>query len=151
MTLNALKGLLAATAVAALASPAAYAQPKVANYAFGKPGTASYEHLSFWVKGGKPTDIYYAFGPDRKEYKLAYAGQELVNGKPAFKVQFSNKHMLYLQPSGTGLKVASTKTDTPKTYAWEYEGPTNGIGTFCQPCAADEKEAMRLLQAAYVR
>ena len=129
----------------------AHAQGKVANYSYGKPGTASYEHFSFWTQDGQRADLSYTYGKDRKEAKLTYLGPDKVNGKPAFKVQFPNKHVLYLIPNGTTLRVTDNKLAAQKTYRWEYEGPVNGIGTFCQPCAEDEKQAMQLVQSAYLK
>ncbi|HEX8506619.1 MAG TPA: hypothetical protein VF630_14745 [Hymenobacter sp.] len=74
-----------------------------------------------------------------------------MSEKPGFKVRFPNKHLLYVVPSGSGLKVTSAKASAAKTYAWEYEGPVNGVGTFCSSCAENEKEAMRIVQASYLR
>lgn len=142
-----MKGQLAATALIILASNAAHSQTKVANYALGKPGTDKYEQLSFWVKDGKRTDIFYAYGKDRKEVKVAY----LKSNKSGFSVQFSNGHTLAITPNGTLLKVTDAAGKAPKTFAWEYEGPVNGIGTFCEPCAADEKEAMQIMRTYYLK
>ena len=142
------------SALALLLGPAATAQaqtPKVASYSYGQPGTAKYEHFSFWAQDGQRADLSYTYGKDRKEAKLTYLGPDKVNGKPAFKVQFPNKHVLYIIPTGTTLRVTDNKLAAQKTFRWEYEGPVNGIGTFCQPCAADEKEAMQLVLGSYLK
>jgi hypothetical protein len=129
----------------------ATAQMKVANYAYGEPGTDTYEHLSFWVKDGKRGEVSYTYGRDRKEVNLQYTGRSSVNGKTGFTVQFPNKTTLSIIPNGNQLKVTNPKATYAKTFAWEYEGPVNGIGTFCDVCTQDEKEAFRLLQAYYFR
>lgn len=129
----------------------AQAQTKVANYAYGQPGTRDYEHLSFRVQDGQRADMRYVYGKDRKEAQLTYAGLDRVNGKPCFKVQFANKHTLYLIPFGTNLRVTDDKLAAQKTYSWEYEGPVNGVGTACTECAADEKEALQLVQTHYLK
>jgi hypothetical protein len=137
-------------AILLLASTTARAQSKVASYSFGTPGKANYEHLSFWVKDGKRTDSYYSYGPDRKEVRLKYIGKTQRNAKPEFKVQFANGHVLTIGASGNLLMVNATG-QSPKSFAWEYEGPVNGIGTFCDVCAADEKEAMQLMRTYYLK
>ena len=138
------------TATLLLSGTAASAQTKVASYSFGTPGKADYEHLSFWVKAGKRTGIYYSYGADRKEAKLKYLGKTQLNTKPGFRVQFTNGHVLAVMPSGNLLLVSANGQDA-KRFAWEYEGPVNGIGTFCDVCAADEKEAMQLMRTYYLK
>jgi hypothetical protein len=143
---------LSALALLLLTAATAQAQTqKVANYSYGQPGTAKYEHFSFWTQDGQRAELSYTYGKDRKEAKLTYLGLDKVNGKPAFKVQFPNKHILYIIPTGTTLRVTDNKLAAQKTYRWEYEGPVNGVGTFCQPCAEDEKKAMQLVQSAYLK
>jgi hypothetical protein len=141
---------MAITATLLLTSLAASAQTNVASYSFGTPGKADYEHLSFWVKAGRRADITYAYGADRKEVQLKYLGKTQLSNKPGFKVQFTNGHVLSIIPSGILLAVSATG-QSPKSFAWEYEGPVNGIGTFCDVCAADEKEAMQLLRTYYLK
>ncbi|MBD2754469.1 hypothetical protein [Spirosoma validum] len=134
-----------------LTSTIANAQMNVANYSYGKPGTDTYEHLSFWVKDAKRQDITYAYGKDRKEVKLRYAGKAQVNNTSGFNAQFPNNTILTIMPSGTTLKVSNPKDNYSKTFTWEYEGPVNGIGTFCDVCTQDEKEALKLVQKYYLK
>ncbi|GAB3846054.1 hypothetical protein GCM10028822_05490 [Hymenobacter terrigena] len=147
--------LFAITATLLLTGASASAQTKsaptkVASYSYGAPGTVGYEHLSFWVKAGKRTDIYYSYGPDRKEVTVKYLGKTQLNGKPGFKVQFANGNVLSVIPSGTLLAV-SAAGQTPNNFAWEYEGPVNGSGTFCNECVADEKEAVQFMRTYYLK
>jgi len=140
-----------ALGIGALAARPAHAQNRVANYGFGQPGTATYEHFSFWTKDGRRTDVQYAYGKDRKDTQLGYAGLGRLNGQRCFKVRFPNRHTLYLLPSGTTLRVATSPNAMPKTFAWEYEGPVNGVGTNCSVCVADAAAAMQLLRTHYLR
>lgn len=152
MHYSALTGALAvALGIGPLAARPAHAQNQVANYAFGKPGTASYEHFSFWTNNGRRTDIQYAYGKDRQDTQLRYVGLGRLNGQPCFKVQFTNRRTLYVVPSGTALRVATAQGAAPKTFAWEYEGPVNGVGTTCSVCVANAAAAMRLLRAHYLK
>lgn len=146
-----MKALIMITALTLFAENLAFAQTKVAAYSYGKPGTDNYEHLSFWVKDGKRADIYYAYGKDRKEVKLNYVSAIRATTNSGFKIQFSNSHTLSVVPGGTLLKVTDTTAKAPKSFAWEYEGPVNGIGTFCRECAADEKEAMQIVRTYYLK
>jgi len=122
------------------------AQTKVANYSLGKPGTDKYEHFDFWIKNGKRAEVNYSYGKKNKEVKLKYLGDTVLNTDPCFKVQFSNKYILYIIPSGSELKVTDNKGKYNKVFLWEYEGPVNGIGTFCDVCAEDEIEAIKIIK-----
>ena len=81
---------------------------------------------------------------------MTYVSKAQLNGINGFKVQFSNGHTTTIIPSGIILKV-SEAGKAPKTFAWEYEGPIDGIGTFCEQCAEDEKAAMQLIKSYYLK
>ncbi len=123
---------------------------KVANYSFGKYGTESYRHLSFWTENGKNAFIEYKHSKEATEVKLVNLGQTVFNGKKSIKVQFKNKHVLYITPNGFNLNVSDESGEKYfKTFTWEYEGPINGVGTFCNVCAENEKKAMELVMKIY--
>jgi hypothetical protein len=124
---------------------------QVANYGYGQPGTASYEHLSFWTLNGRRSDIGYAAGTNREDAQVHYADPAKVGGQPGFKVRFLGGRTLYVVPSGTTLRVSDATSATPKTFTWEYEGPVNGVGTVCSVCVADSAAAMRLIRAHYLK
>jgi hypothetical protein len=127
------------------------AQMKVANYSFGKPGTGKYEHLNFWTKDGKRTEITYSYGKDRKEVKLQHLGKDKLNGSACFKVKFNNDYVLYIIPRGRQLQVTDASGKYNKAFSWEYEGPVNGVGTFCDICSEDDEDAMNLIQSSYMK
>jgi hypothetical protein len=143
--------LAVALGLGALAARPAHAQNQVANYGYGQPGTASYEHFSFWINNKRRTDVQYAHGKDRQDVPLRYAGLGRLHGQAGFKVQFPDRHTLYVVPSGNTLLVTTAQGGTPKTFVWEYEGPVNGVGTVCSVCVADTAAAMRLLRAHYLK
>lgn len=140
-----------ALAFALFGAGAAHAQTKVATYAAGKPGTAQYEELSFWVKEGRRGDVYYASGKDRNEIKASYQSRAGTPSGKSFTIRLADNRLFTMVPGGSLLKVAEAPKATPKTFAWKYEGPVNGVGTFCRECAADPKEAMQLLKAYYLK
>lgn len=123
---------------------------KVANYSFGKPGTKDFEQFAFWVKDGNRSEIVYTYGKDWKELKLKYAGIVTSGGRTSFKVEFPNKYILLISAQGDRLKVVDAAGKYSKTFAWKYEGPVNGIGTFCQPCAEDKEEAISLVKKSFL-
>ncbi|MGI9167982.1 MAG: hypothetical protein ACR2G5_16655 [Pyrinomonadaceae bacterium] len=130
---------------------AAHGQQRVANYAFGKIGTKNYEHLSFWTENNERQEITYSYGEEDKEIKLSYQGVDTFKGEPCFKVEFSNGKLLYVIPKRMSLRVVDSDGQYNKLFRWEYEGPRNGIGTFCSVCAEDEREAMRLIRRFFLK
>ena len=134
-----------------LAARPARAQNRVANYGYGQPGTAAYEHFSFWTNFGRRSDLHYASGKDRNDLVLRYAGRARLGGQPGFRVRFPDGSLRYLALRGDSLLVSPSPTAAPKAFAWEYEGPVNGVGTFCSVCAEDAPAAMRLIRAHYMK
>jgi hypothetical protein len=124
---------------------------KVANYSTGKQGTATYEHLSFWTENGKRTEVTYSYGKDYTELKASYLGAATYQGKKGFKISLPGKQVLYVLPVGTTLKIVGQAKKYSKVFKWEYEGPVNGIGTFCSACAEDEKEAIKLVSTYFLK
>ncbi|GAB3977962.1 hypothetical protein GCM10028806_40230 [Spirosoma terrae] len=124
---------------------------KVANYSTGRPGTKDYEEFSFWVRGNKRSDVTYTFGEKWQQITVSYVGKDVLNGEQCFKVRFPNQYELYIVPRRQELKIADKAGKYIKYYAWKYEGPVNGVGTFCQPCADNGQEAMQLLKAYYLK
>ena len=136
--------------VLVLTSSVGFAQ-KVANYSFGKYGSAEYEHFSFWTKAGKRAEVTYAYGKDSKQMTAKYLGTATYQGKKCFKIELPGSYVLYITPTGTQLKIAGPAKKYEKLFAWEYKGPINGVGTFCNVCAQDEKEAMGVINGWFMK
>lgn len=128
-----------------------YAQKKVANYFTGEYGTKSYEHFSFWVETGKPLSVQYSYGEKPKDISLTLLGKQKLNGQTVFKLQFSNQYVLYIAAEKEQLHVTDAAGRYNKIFTWEYEGPVNGVGTFCDVCAEDEAEAMAIMEQGYLQ
>ncbi|WP_143822276.1 hypothetical protein [Mucilaginibacter pedocola] len=136
----------------AVSTASLFAQTKkVANYFIGKPGTDTYKSYSFWVTDGKPSEISLATGANRTETKATYNGKATYQGKTCFKMTAADKKVYYVYPIDTKLAVVNAATKKIETFTWEYEGPVDGVGTFCQPCAQDEKESMNLMKGSYLK
>jgi hypothetical protein len=129
----------------------ANAQVKVAQYCFGKNGTKDYENISFWTKNDKRTHIEYSYGSNPKKIMLQFLGKSILNEKNCFKVQFPNKYILFIIPNETVLQIRDEKGKYTKTFTWEYEGPVNGIGTFCHACAENEEVAMEIVKKNFLQ
>lgn len=127
------------------------AQQKVANYYSGKRGTAQYEHFSFWANGSKGKQVEYLYGAQAKEQSVTLAGVAIFKGKKSIKVVFFNKFVLYITPMGNNLLVQDESGQYSKIVKWEYEGPVNGVGTYCDICAQNEDEAMLLVKKHYLK
>jgi hypothetical protein len=140
----------AITLLLAIVTVSGYGQ-KVANYFYGKRGTSAYQHYSFWADKGKPTEIIFNAGTSRSESKVTFKGKATFNGKTCFKMTFPNNKVFYVYPIGIKLAVVNASTKKIETFNWEYEGPVDGRGTFCEVCAQDEKEAMTLIKASYLK
>ena len=121
-------------------------QQKVANYFTGKYGTKEYEHFSFWLKDGKAFSVEYSYGTKPKKMVLEIVGTKKLNGEKVLKVQFPNKYILLIITHNKQLHVRDANTAYNKTFQWEYEGPVNGAGTFCDVCAEDETEAISIVE-----
>jgi hypothetical protein len=129
-----------------LLAGSAYAQTQIAYFSTGKLGTKSYERFSFWVENGVRSDITYSYGKSARKIKLNYAGRDTLNGIAVFKVEFPNNEVLYVIPQKTYLKIVNKKGTYNKIFRWEYEGPVNGIGTWCEGCTEDDKESVALIR-----
>lgn len=118
------------------------AQQRVANYSTGEPGTSGYEEFSFWTNNGIADSVIYAYGAEPHSMKLSFTAD---NNLHRLLVTFSNNYSLTIVPDSTILHITDTLSNYNKTFYWEYEGPVNGIGTFCSICADGEQEAMEIV------
>lgn len=134
-----------------LLTAASVSAQKVANYATGKYSEPNYEHFTFGTKAGKRTEITYTYGKYGNDLPVKYLGKAAYEGKATFRVQLPNGSILYVIPSGINLKIQNADKSYNKLFAWAYEGPVNGVGAFCEVCAEDEKEAMKLLRTYYLK
>lgn len=127
-----------------------YSQNQVANFSTGKVGTSTYEHFSFWVEDNSIGDITYSYGKSRREVKLKYSGTDTLDGIEVFKIEFPNGEIFYVLPQKSFLRVVHKNANYDKIFRWEYEGPVNGIGTWCDACTGDGKESIELIKKYFL-
>lgn len=123
---------------------------KVANYSVGKYGNSNYEHFSFWTNEGERSEITYSYGKNDVKAELEFLGAKTIQGRKGFEVKFPNDLILFVIPTGNNVRVINPRGKYNKIFKWEYEGPVNGIGTFCSVCAENETDAMVILKNAYL-
>lgn len=122
---------------------------KVANYSFEKYGQKNYEHFSFWTDNGKHAEITYSYGKDAQDSELEYLEAKTIQGRKGFEVKFPNGLILFVIPTGNNLRVINPLGSYNKIFKWEYDGPVDGRGMFCEACAENETEAMVLIKSGY--
>lgn len=121
-----------------------------ANFSTGGTAGKTYEEFSFEGDENGRTKIEYSYrtGKYPKQIELTYLGTETISGKKYFKVQFPNELVMRISISGDALKVESEDGVYGKYFRWQYIGPVNGIGTWCESCL-EEKEAIAFLKKFY--
>ncbi|WP_428659211.1 hypothetical protein [Runella sp.] len=128
---------------------------RVANFSYGNYDSPDFESYSFWVGSNKRSSIDYTYRTktgDIKHLKLKYAGIDVSDGQKAFKIIFPNGLLLYITLSAEEtLMVKSADGSYSKHFKWLYEGPINGVGTWCEPCTQDGKESVKLLKMYYFK
>ncbi len=122
---------------------------RVANFAvpghdYRSPG---FESLSFW-SGPQGRSVDYEYGAHHKRLRLRTLGPS-ADGK-GFAVSFPNGFVLDIVPRDDALQVSDRAGTYGKTFEWQYEGPVDGRGTFCQPCV-DEPEAMGFVREHFMK
>lgn len=142
--------LACATAHAQDADRDVYMGGKVANFSLAGHGYGSpaFESLSFWNNPAAGKLIDYEYGAAPTKVRLRSLGKR-ADGK-GFSVQFPNGLVLDVVPAGKTLQVSDRAGRYRKTFAWLYEGPVDGRGTFCTPCV-EEQDAVGFVEAHFAR
>ena len=78
---------------------------QVANFYAGQPGTASYQHFSFWSHEGRRYNLQYSRDSLRTDVTAHYAGPARVAGQPGFRVALAGGRTLYVVPADSVLLV----------------------------------------------
>jgi hypothetical protein len=127
-----------------------YAGRKVANFSLPAYNYDSprFESFSFWSGPKDGNSVGYAYGKGGTEVKLRALGPN-PDGK-GFAVQFPNGLVLDIEPRGDVLLVSDRAGKYHKTFEWQYEGPVDGRGTFCQVCV-EEAEAMPFVRGHFMK
>lgn len=122
---------------------------KVANYSISEYANPKFEEFSFWITDKNEPVINYYYGKDAKEVKVKYLGKSKIGNVFCFKMILNDKLTLYVSQEKDKLRVKDLSGKYDKLFNWMYEGPVNGIGTYCEPCTHDEQESKRFLSKYY--
>jgi hypothetical protein len=120
---------------------------KVARYYYGKAGTANYEEFSFWQGVHNLLRIDYAYGKERKEMKVSFAGKGMLGRDACFKVKYDNGRILYIVPHDKRLMITDNTPDYKKDFLWVHHGEDDA----CEDCVDDDNEAIELIWNYFMR
>ena len=116
----------------------------VANFSTGTPGNNDFEEFSFWANH----EITYTYGSKWKQLNIIFTG---ITSKNSFTVQFPNRHSYKVIVEASSISVIGLTTEYRKVMGWHYEGPINGIGTYCSVCTQSAEDAVKLLKKKYLK
>jgi hypothetical protein len=126
-----------------------YEGAQVANFAVtGRTeDSPEFERLSFW-SGPNGEVVDYVLGSDGEPLRLKPMG---VNAdRKSFAIRLPNTLMLDIEPRGDSLLVRDRWGRYRQEFAWQYEGPVEGRGTFCEACV-DEDAAIDFVREHFMR
>lgn len=124
---------------------------KTANFSNGKSEKSkSFEMLSFWTKDNKRDEIfYYTYkSPVRTEIPLSYVGK--TSDRKGFILRSSKGLVMRIYPIGKRLKVYNQRTKKTTWFVWEYVGPVDGVGTWCDSCIQEALRAVQFVRKYFV-
>ena len=126
---------------------------KVATWSFGKPETATYESLSFWIKANHRAYIRYSHGKSDNDIELRWLGPDTYNGRKAFRISLPKPGAccLVIAPDTVGIQVIDSRRNSIRSFYWEDENPAGDSTASCSICAQDEKEAQGWLRRYFLR
>jgi len=122
---------------------------KATSFTSGAAGTQTYEEFAFYLHANGDVEIVYRYGADWKEVDLEYI-PSAANNNASFKVRFANDYTLNIIPKGAKLFIFDDAGNYAKEFAWKYEGPVAGRGTFCNICV-EESEAIEFIQENFAK
>ncbi|MBX7226210.1 MAG: hypothetical protein K1X55_09265 [Chitinophagales bacterium] len=122
-----------------------FSQEKTHSFFEYRPEKANrWEILSF---DSEQHIITYSYAKHPEGYVLRIIGSKNVNGKAALIVaipKIEKEYFLYLNNTYEQLTFECADGSYKKTFTLGYEGPVNGIGTYCEQCANEPTEAYEL-------
>lgn len=121
---------------------------RVATWYTGTPDTASYESLSFWIKGNQRAYIRYAHGQDAEGIDLNWLGPDSIPGLRGFRISppEAGANALFIAPQGNDLHVFDRNKRYDKSFRWENENDSTGSTKPCSICAQNGNQAIGWLR-----
>jgi hypothetical protein len=129
-----------------------FSQNEVKTHAFfmvGDYNNPEWEKLVFEVnsKTSEHT-ISYSYKKNEKGYKLEILSVKDVDKKPALVVRIPKFNKIYyILKDKKNEKLIMTSEDKTykKSFLLGYEGPVNGVGTYCSSCANEPEDAFKIV------
>lgn len=119
-----------------------YAQ-SVAYYSSGVYGTKNYEQLEF----NKDKTCYYRYGSKDKEYQITYLGSR----DGIFNISLPGNIIASVYVNKDYIQLRSINGNYNRIFSWQYQGPVNGIGTWCETCCQSGNEAYKFLRKHFIK
>lgn len=121
------------------------------TYAFFMLGNYSYpewEKLEFNLDSGG--EIIYSYAKKPNGIKLKNLGTKYVGQYKVLMVQipgFAKTYYINPDPNNKRIQFESSDRKYNKWLPLGYEGPVNGIGTYCERCANEPEEAFEIVNS----
>ena len=126
---------------------------KVATWSIGKPDTASYESLSFWVKDNHRAYVRYSHGQSGDDTELQWMGPDGAAGHPGFRISTPQAGACcwVIAPDSVGIEVIDRRKNSTRTFYWENANPSGDSTNSCSICAKTERQAQTWLRRYFLQ
>ncbi|QJD81289.1 hypothetical protein HH216_08435 [Spirosoma rhododendri] len=134
-----------------LSRPTLAQEKTSAFFMVGDCASPDWEKLSF-EKTKAGSVLTYAYKQHEDGVRLQPVGVKSVNGQRVLLVRMpgvSQPYMIRRDRAGERLVMTSQDGRYRKLFKLGYEGPVNGVGTFCETCANEPADAFRLVDAYF--
>ena len=130
----------------------ALAQDKThAFFMVGDYASPNWEKLTLDnTKSGQ--QMTYAYKQHETGIRLEPIGKKRLDGQTVVLVRMAGVGQIYqIRRDRAGQTLIMTSQDGRyrKTFTLGYEGPVNGVGTYCESCANEPAEALKLVDAYF--
>ncbi len=124
---------------------------QTANFSNGRStGSKSFEMLSFWTKDNKRNEIFYYTYKSRVRTEIPLLYSSKTSDRKGFILKSSKGIVLRIFPIGKRLKVYNESTKKTTWFIWEYVGPVDGVGTWCDSCIQEPLPAVRFVRKYFL-
>ena len=130
-----------------------YSQDKThAFFMIGDYDSPQWEKIEFDLTGqGK--EITYSYRTNERGHKLQLLGMKYAGTRKELTVKITGTTKIYVllsDPKNRRITMLSKDGTYKKTFALGYEGPVNGVGTYCDHCANEPEDAFKLVDVFFL-
>jgi hypothetical protein len=131
-----------------------FSQDEAKTYAFFMIGNYSYpewEKLEFELRDYKRV-IRYSYKKNEKGHVLQTLGTKYIGNQKALIVRipkYDKTYLILTDKRNSRIIMMSEDQTYKKSFPLGYEGPIDGIGTYCDSCANEPKEAFEIVNSFF--